>query len=257
MKASVIFLIILAAFLIVASIFVVRSLKENAAATVLGQSSGKSKKETGYTDPRTRMVSRQIEARGIRNEKVLNAFRKVPRHRFVPPAYRSLAYADHPLPIGFDQTISQPYIVALMTAEINLKPNDRVLEIGTGSGYQAAVLGEIVAHVYTIEIVESLGRSAAALLKELGYANVDCRIADGYKGWPEAAPFDAVIVTAAPDDVPPKLLEQLAKGGRMILPVGSPGSIQKLIKITKDARGNLHETFLIPVRFVPMVKGDD
>jgi protein-L-isoaspartate(D-aspartate) O-methyltransferase len=200
---------------------------------------------------RMRMVASQIEARGVRDERVLAAMRRVPRHLFVPPALRSRAYADTPLPIGEDQTISQPYIVALMTAALELEPEDKVLEIGTGSGYQAAVLAELVKRVYTVEIKERLSSRSDALLKELGYENVTARRADGYFGWEEHAPFDAIMITAAVYAVPPPLLAQLSDGGRMILPMGNPFTYQELVLITR--RGDTATVrHISSVRFVPM-----
>jgi protein-L-isoaspartate(D-aspartate) O-methyltransferase len=199
---------------------------------------------------RERMVRETIAARGVRDSLVLAAMRTVPRHLFVPPAERSLAYGDHPLPIGEDQTISQPYIVAFMTELLDLRPGEKVLEIGTGSGYQAAVLAEITDHVYTIEIVEPLAKSAAARLEELGYDQVRVRAGDGYRGWPEAAPFDAIVVTAAPDHVPQPLVDQLAPGGRLVIPVGE--QFQELKLIARDANGAITEESKLPVRFVPM-----
>ena len=203
---------------------------------------------------RERMVERQIAARGIEDSRVLKAMRKVPRHLFVPERYRDSSYSDHPLPIGESQTISQPYIVAFMTEALKLKPTDRVLEIGTGSGYQAAVLAELVKEVYSIEIIEKLGKRAGRLLDRLGYKNVRIKIGDGYKGWPEKAPFDAVIVTCAPERIPAPLIEQLKDGGRMIVPVGRQGTVQKLIKAVKK-KGRLVKKVEMPVLFVPMVKG--
>jgi protein-L-isoaspartate(D-aspartate) O-methyltransferase len=196
------------------------------------------------------MVREQIADRGVRDARVLAAMRKVPRHFFVPQDALPAAYLDQPLPIGHGQTISQPYIVAFMSEALELKPQDRVLEIGTGSGYQAAVLAELAREVYSIEIVEPLGKEAAARLKDLGYERVNLRIGDGYRGWPEAAPFDAIIVTAAPDHVPPALVEQLRKGGRMVLPVGR--FAQDLLRLRRTAKGVVQEN-LLPVRFVPMV----
>ena len=180
---------------------------------------------------------------------VLRVMMRVPRHLFVGEKWREYAYADHPLPIGEDQTISQPYIVAYMTQALQLEAGERVLEVGTGSGYQAAVLGELAAEVYTIEIVSVLARRSKALLAELGYKNVHVREGDGYRGWPEQAPFDAVMVTAAPDHLPEPLLEQLKMGGRLVLPVGD--SYQELLRLTKTAEGVRVDT-LLPVRFVPM-----
>jgi len=199
---------------------------------------------------RQRMVDEQIVARDVRDSRVLAAMRKIPRHLFVPSQMLPYAYADEPLPIGHGQTISQPYIVAFMSEALELKPQDRVLEIGTGSGYQAAVLAELAREVYSIEIVEPLGKEAAERLKRLGYSNVKLRVGDGYGGWPEAAPFDAIMVTAAPDHVPPALVEQLREGGRLVVPVGR--FFQNLIRIRRTAKGTRQET-LLPVRFVPMV----
>ena len=195
------------------------------------------------------MVQEQIEQRGISDLKVLNALRKVPRHEFVPLLSRPLSYADHPLPIGQNQTISQPYIVAYMTEQLRLEGNEKVLEIGTGSGYQAAVLAEISAEVYSIEILCPLLETAKGVLTRLGYKNTTLKCDDGYKGWLEYAPFDAIIVTAAPDHVPAPLVEQLKVGGKMILPVGD--NYQELILITKSQKGQVVRR-LLPVRFVPM-----
>jgi protein-L-isoaspartate(D-aspartate) O-methyltransferase len=185
----------------------------------------------------------------VRDARVLAAMRMVPRHLFVPSEWQSLAYADQPLPIGYDQTISQPYIVAFMTEALELKLEDRVLEIGTGSGYQAAVLAEMVREVYSIEIVKPLAAEAETRLRRLGYTNIHVRSGDGYRGWPEAAPFDAIMVTAAPDHVPPPLVEQLALNGRLIVPVGR--FYQDLIRIRRTSTGLKKET-LLPVRFVSM-----
>jgi len=195
------------------------------------------------------MVEEQIEARGIKDSLVLAAMRKVPRHLFVPERYRSEAYADHPLPIGYGQTISQPYIVAYMTEALRLKGGEKVLEIGTGSGYQAAVLAEIADSVFTIEIIPELAESARERLRRLGYKNIFVLCGDGYRGWPEHAPFDAIIVTAAPDHIPGPLVEQLKVGGRMVIPVGSV--YQELFLVVKTERG-VEKRPLLPVRFVPM-----
>ncbi|HEY3173499.1 MAG TPA: protein-L-isoaspartate(D-aspartate) O-methyltransferase [Thermoanaerobaculia bacterium] len=199
---------------------------------------------------RVHMVDTQIVARGVRDPRVLAAMRKVPRHLFVDPSQRAQAYEDHPLPIPGNQTISQPYIVALMTELLELKPGARVLEIGTGSGYQSSVLAELAGEVYTIEIVPELARSAAARLKELHYDNVTVREGDGYRGWPEHAPFDAIIVTAAPERIPQPLVDQLAPGGVMVIPVG--GFFQELKVFHKSADGRVTEKDILPVRFVPM-----
>jgi protein-L-isoaspartate(D-aspartate) O-methyltransferase len=199
---------------------------------------------------REHMVRMDIQSRGITDESVLNAMSRVERHQFVPEHLRPFGYADHPLPIGEDQTISQPYIVALMTELLELKPEDRVLEIGTGSGYQAAVLAEIAREVYTIEIIPSLAESAKKRLKELGYQNVWVRAGDGYLGWPEKAPFDAIVVTAAPEDIPQPLIDQLKIGGRMVIPVGDFPA-QTLYVVRKTESG-IEKKEMIPVRFVPM-----
>ena len=204
-----------------------------------------------YADDRRRMVAEQLVARGIANAKVLEAMRRVPRHEFVPLLMRSAAYADRPLPIGHDQTISQPYIVAFMTEALDPRPTDRVLEIGTGSGYQAAVLAGLVAHVYTIEIVAPLGERAKADLARLKYANVSVRVGDGYLGWPEHAPFDSIIVTCSPEHVPQPLIDQLRDGGRMIIPVGDSLRGQELVLLEKRG-GNVVKREVMPVRFVPM-----
>jgi protein-L-isoaspartate(D-aspartate) O-methyltransferase len=202
-----------------------------------------------HRNAREAMVRIQIAARGVRNRQVLEAMRKVPRHLFVPPAMQPYAYTDSPLPIGYKQTMSQPYIVAFMTEALALTPGDRVLEVGTGSGYQAAVLSVLVREVYSIEIVGPLATEAAERLGRLGYQNVMVRAGDGYRGWPEAAPFDAIILTAAPDHIPQPLLAQLTPGGRLVVPVGK--YFQTLKRIRRTAKGYETEN-LLPVRFVPM-----
>jgi protein-L-isoaspartate(D-aspartate) O-methyltransferase len=209
--------------------------------------------QDSFARERARMVQEQLRARGIRDPAVLAAMARVPRHRFVPAAYAHLAYADRPLPIGFDQTISQPYIVGYMTEAAEISAEGRVLEIGTGSGYQAAILGELAREVYSIEIVPELAMRARALLQDLGYANVHLRTGDGYVGWREHAPFDAILVTAAPDHVPPALVEQLAVNGRMIIPVGTGD--QEMRVLTRTATGVVEQRTL-PVRFVPLVRPD-
>ena len=202
-----------------------------------------------YASARERMVREQIEARGITDARALAAMRSVPRHEFVPEAVRVAAYEDGPLPIGHQQTISQPYIVALMSELAHLRPDSRVLEVGTGSGYQAAVLAELAHDVYSIEIVAPLAAAAAATLRRLGYARVHVRQGDGYRGWPETAPFDAILVTAAPEELPAPLLEQLAPGGRLVIPVG--GESQELQVHRRTEHGVTVER-VAPVRFVPM-----
>lgn len=203
---------------------------------------------------RGRMVADQIAARGITDPDVLSAMERVPRHLFVPEDLRDRAYGDHPLPIGEGQTISQPYIVAFMTEIVSPGPLDVILEIGTGSGYQAAVLAELAAEVYTIEIIESLGKRASETLQKLGYRNAHVKIGDGYLGWPEKAPFDAIVVTCAPEDIPPALMEQLKEGGRIIIPVGGRHRIQKMVYGEKKG-GRLATKDVLDVRFVPMIKG--
>jgi len=203
-------------------------------------------------EERAKMVRQQIQQRDVKDPNVLAAMRVVPRHAFVRAGEQRVAYADWPLPIGHGQTISQPYIVAFMTEALKLDPNDKVLEIGTGSGYQAAVCAEIAKEVYTIEIVKELAKSAAEKLKELGYHNVFVRAGDGFFGWPKKAPFDAIIGTAAAGRIPQPLIDQLKPGGRMILPVEGSLGFQYLVLITKDEKGYLHKQNVMPVRFVPM-----
>ena len=205
--------------------------------------------DTTYTRARDAMVERQIAARGITDELVLLAMRKVERHRFVPMPYTPYAYTDGPLPIGEDQTISQPYIVAIMTELLALEGDEKVLEIGTGSGYQAAILGELATEVFTIEIVETLGLKAAVLLDTLGYENITVRIGDGYVGWEKQAPFDAIILTAAPPQIPQPLLDQLADGGRLVAPVGEG---YQMLQLVEKIDGKLVYNDILPVRFVPM-----
>jgi protein-L-isoaspartate(D-aspartate) O-methyltransferase len=205
-----------------------------------------------WVQPRGALIDALV-AQGIRDDRVITAMRRVPRHEFVPAGLRAHAYEDRPLPIGFEQTISQPYIVAAMTQAARIAPRARVLEIGTGSGYQAAVLVELGADVYSIEIIEELARQTHALLARLGY-RLHLRIGDGYAGWPDAAPFDAIIVTAAPEQVPQALIDQLAIGGRLVIPVGDRDRSQRLDVITRGRDGTTTET-LFPVRFVPMTGG--
>ncbi|HUU05717.1 MAG TPA: protein-L-isoaspartate(D-aspartate) O-methyltransferase [Patescibacteria group bacterium] len=210
--------------------------------------------EAEYTAARERMVKEQILERGITDQRLLNALLKVKRHLFVSPAYRVNAYGDFPLPIEEGQTISQPYIVAIMTTVIAPDYKKKVLEIGTGSGYQAAVLAELVREVYTIEIKPQLARESKKLLKDLGYKNIHFRTGDGHIGWPEAAPFDGIIVTCSPDHIPTPLIEQLAVGGRMVIPISYSTTVQDLLLVEKLANGKLKKTNLIPVLFVPMIR---
>ena len=204
---------------------------------------------TDWAALRARMVDEQIAGRDVTSPRVLEAMRRVPRHEFVPEAVRSGAYADHPLPIGYEQTISQPYIVAFMTEALDVQPAHKVLEIGTGSGYQAAILGELARDVYTIEIVEPLASTARATLERLGYRNVHVRAGNGYAGWPEQAPFDRIIVTAAPDEVPPALVQQLKIDGLMAIPVGTFVQELRIMRRTHEGMATLKT---LPVRFVPM-----
>ncbi len=207
-----------------------------------------------YKKKREIMVHQQIKGRGIKNLSVLKAMREIPRHLFVPKAYRHLAYEDTPLPIGYGQTISQPYMAAVMTALIRINSKSRVLKIGTGSGYQAAVLSKIAKKVYTIEIHKKLGGSARKHLKRLNYNNVKVKIGDGYKGWAKHKPYDAILVTCASDSVPLSLKRQLKKGGVMCIPVGGAGEVQKLYVIRKNQKGKLVKQFVFEVRFVPLVR---
>lgn len=207
--------------------------------------------DTRFTRERTRMIQLQIVARGISDPATLKAMGRVPRHLFVPASQAAAAYSDRPLPIGYSQTISQPFIVAYMTELARPAKGKKALEIGTGSGYQAAVLAEIIDSVYTIEIVPELAREAEARLKILGYKNIVTRYGDGYRGWPERAPFDIILVTAAADHIPEQLKEQLAEGGRLVMPVGDPATVQQLIVLTKK-KGKITEQRLEPVRFVPL-----
>ena len=204
-----------------------------------------------YESERQKMVDDQIAARGISDQATLKAMRKVPRHLFVPPSYIKEAYSDRPLPIGYSQTISQPFVVAYMTELVKPAKGKKALEIGTGSGYQAAILAEIVDTVYTIEIVPELAKEAAARLKKLGYQNIAAKYGDGYKGWPEHGPFDIIIVTAAADHIPQPLKDQLADGGRLVMPVGNPATVQELILLTKR-NGKISEQRLETVWFVPL-----
>jgi len=213
---------------------------------------GRNPQKDKFTLQRERMVENQIKKRGIKDKKTLEAMLSVPRHKFVPKMFIALAYADQPVPIGRGQTISQPYIVALMTEKLNLKPTDKVLEIGTGSGYQAAILSKICNEVYTIEIIPSLGQSAKRRLQNLKYDNITVKIADGYYGWAEEAPFDAIIVTAAATYIPPPLMKQLKIGGRMVIPIGGVFRVQRLMFIEKKSEEERISENICPVRFVPL-----
>lgn len=209
-----------------------------------------------YQKLREGMVREQIEARGVRKREVLEAMRLVPRHLFVPGSPAAEAYGDHPWPIGYGQTISQPYIVAYMSELLGVGKADRVLEIGTGSGYQAAVLSRLAGSVFSIEIVAPLGERSAKLLKSLGYGNVEVRVGNGYLGWPEKAPFDRIILTAAPPEIPRALVEQLKAGGKLVAPVGEVSWGQDLVVLEKSAAGKVTTRKVLPVRFVPMVNRD-
>ncbi len=206
-----------------------------------------------HINPRLSMVEDQIIRRGIEDKRVLDVIKVVERHKFVPEKYSESAYNDGPLPIGHGQTISQPFIVAFMTENLKLEPSQKVLEIGTGSGYQAAVLSELCDHVYTIEIVDELANESAKRLKRLGFENVTVRSGDGYNGWPEEAPFDRIMVTAAPEEIPQQLIVQLAEGGIMVIPVGKQYEIQYLWVLTKEVGGIIKKEKILPVRFVPMI----
>lgn len=210
--------------------------------------------EQPVADDCERMVREQIEQRGVRNADVLRAMRSTPRHRFVPAVLRPWAYSDQALPIECGQTISQPYIVALMTELLDPHRTDHVLEIGTGSGYQAAVLARLARHVYSIEIVPELAKSATERLASMGYRNITVRQGDGYQGWPEQAPFERILVTAAPPEIPQALLDQLSAGGRIVAPVGASPWTQELVVIEKSASGEIHQRSVVPVMFVPMVR---
>lgn len=217
--------------------------------------SGQTQQITDWQSQREALVKIFIEGKGVSDPKVLDAMYNVERHLFVPENVRLYAYRDQPLPIGDGQTISQPSLVAYMTELLELSRSDKVLEIGTGSGYQAAILGELVDSVFTIEIIETLGQRSKKLLADLGYDNVHVMIGDGYQGWPEYAPFDAIIVTCAPSDIPQPLQDQLAEGGRMVIPVGRQNTIQQLIVLRKRD-GKIKRESVLPVRFVPMLRDD-
>ena len=220
------------------------------AVLVAGGCGQKAPLASDFAAQRQQMVQRQLMTRGINDARVLAAMAKVPREEFVPPDSRAASYEDGPLPIGYGQTISQPYIVAFMTEQLRPKPSDRVLEVGTGSGYQAAILAELVSEIYSIEIVEPLAKSAEVTLQRLGYKNVHVKVGDGYKGWPEQGPFDAIIVTCAPDKVPQPLVDQLKDDGRMVIPVGERFAQQ--LYLLEKKNGQLKQSATLPVRFVPM-----
>ena len=213
--------------------------------------------EPDYASLRNKMVKEQIEGRGITDERVLNAFMKVKRHLFVKPEFRKDAYNDIPLDIGEGQTISEPYIVAVMTLAVTPTPGKKVLEIGTGSGYHAAILAELVKNVYTIEVIEKLGKDAKKRLDAMGYKNIKFRIGNGYEGWEQYAPYDGIIVTCSEDHIPLPLIEQLAVGGKLIIPVSYSSKVQELILIEKEGNGELKKKYLIPVQFVPLIRGKD
>lgn len=225
------------------------------AALLFSWISGVAESEPDYAQLREKMVQEQIIARGVQDERVLRAMREVPRHLFVPAKARPEAYTDQPLSIGEEQTISQPYIVAFMTELLRPEPNDVVLEVGTGSGYQAAVLARLVRQVYTIEILPALAEQAERRLQQLGFENVTVKAADGYRGWPEQAPFDGILVTAAPPEIPSELLAQLKRGGRMVVPVGKSSKSQNLMLLEKSKTSDqIVGRTVIPVRFVPMIR---
>jgi protein-L-isoaspartate(D-aspartate) O-methyltransferase len=223
------------------------------------QGPGDGEEKDRFVIMRKTMVDEQIASprsyrRPVHDKKVLEAMETVPRHRFVPDRYLGQAYGDHPIPIGYGQTISQPYIVALMTELLDLDPNHRVLEIGTGSAYQAAILAHLVQHVYTIEIVKPLSLEAASRLRALGYDNVDVIFGDGYFGWEERAPYDRIIVTCASALIPPPLIQQLVRGGKMCIPIGGPYAVQQLTLVEKDEDGKITMKKVLPVRFVPLTR---
>ncbi len=224
---------------------------------LLGQSSEENFRKLREEMVRTQLAGWRLGVDAVRDPIVLDVFRQVPRHRFVSEALVPYAYEDRPLPIAYGQTISQPYIVAKMTELLQPRKNHRVLEIGTGSGYQAAILSRLVADVYTIEIIEPLGSSARERLATLGHKNVEVRVGDGYYGWPEKAPFDCIVVTAAANHVPPPLIEQLKPGGRLVVPIGNPFKTQRLMLVTKGSKGprDIRVQDIMPVRFVPLVSG--
>jgi protein-L-isoaspartate(D-aspartate) O-methyltransferase len=211
----------------------------------------------GYDVQRTAMVRDQMAARGIKNPAVLRAMRETPRELFMPPGVRAFAYEDHAVPIGHGQTISQPYIVAFMTEMLDITKAHRVLEIGTGSGYQAAILSSLAKEVYTIEILAQLAQSASAVLNQLGYRNIMVRQGNGYNGWPDKAPFDRILLTAAPPELPVTLIDQLKPGGKLLAPIGDPSAVQELRVVEKTADGKVTSRPVLPVRFVPMINAKE
>jgi protein-L-isoaspartate(D-aspartate) O-methyltransferase len=213
--------------------------------------------EPDYALLQKKMIEEQIKGRGITDQRLLNAFEKVKRQLFVNPALRAHAYDDSPLDIGEDQSISEPYIVAVMTSAVDPTPGKKVLEIGTGSGYHAAILAELVKNVYTIELIEKLGKDAQNRLDAMGYKNIHFKIGDGYKGWEQYAPYDGIIVTCSEDHIPEPLIKQLAVGGRLIIPVRYSTKVQELILIEKEEDGELKKTYLIPAQFVPLIRGNE
>jgi len=251
MKLSI--FIFIASCLIIVVSFVIRLVFDKDTVTAMGGLNAVIDEDT-FTHQRKRMVEEQIAYRGVTDKGVLEAMGTVPRHLFIPEENRSYSYYDQPVPIGYGQTISQPYIVAFMTELLKLGKEDVALEVGTGSGYQAVVLSKLVKQVYTIEIIEELGKEASKRLKTMGYNNVEVKVGDGYKGWPEHAPFDAIIVTAAAEHIPQPLVDQLKPGGRMVIPVGGVYEVQDLMLITKDASSKVVKESIIPVRFVPLIQ---
>jgi protein-L-isoaspartate(D-aspartate) O-methyltransferase len=242
--------------LLVAAVPGCSSVTENAQVSRPGAPGAKEPSPVAARQRERDEMVRVIRGYGLADETVLAAMAAVGRHEFVPPASSQFAYADTPLPIGYGQTISQPYIVAEMTRQLHLKAGAKVLEIGTGSGYQAAVLAQLTSEVYTIEIIRPLAEQARERLKRLGYASVKVRCGDGFNGWPEAAPFDAIIGTCVAGEVPPPLIEQLEAPGRMVIPIGEVSGLQSLMLIEKDADGKVHRRPLLPVRFVPLLRAD-
>ena len=251
MKLSI--FIFIASCLIIVVSFVIRLVFDKDTVTAMGGLNAVIDEDT-FTHQRKRMVEEQIAYRGVTDKGVLEAMQTVPRHLFIPEENRLYSYYDQPVPIGYGQTISQPYIVAFMTELLKLGKEDVALEVGTGSGYQAVVLSKLVKQVYTIEIIEELGKEASKRLKTMGYNNVEVKVGDGYKGWPEHAPFDAIIVTAAAKYIPQPLVDQLKPGGRMVIPVGGVYEVQDLMLITKDASSKVVKESIIPVRFVPLIQ---